>query len=123
MTLKDFLDTYDNWDGIVKVNDDNLNTIAKDNIITIMETRKDLYDKEVVAFGFYDGELTIRIVQIAMKTLQVDGNGGKLVSYVGCDFNNPSISIAYETSKGDQIDIAYVEIKGEDENKDIDVYI
>ena len=61
MKFKKFLELYDNWNGIMVVNDGNLNCIVRDNTLTIFETRKDLYEKEVVAFGFYDNELFVRV--------------------------------------------------------------
>lgn len=61
MKFKKFLELYDNWNGITTVNDNNLKRIVRDNTLTIFETRKDLYEKEVVAFGFYDNELFARV--------------------------------------------------------------
>lgn len=66
MKFKVFLDMYDDWNGTTKVNDDNLNCIVKARTMDIgfNDTDTDysyLYDKEVVAFGFYDGELCIRV--------------------------------------------------------------
>ena len=61
MKFKKFLELYDNWNGIMVVNDGNLNCIVRDNTLTIFETRKDLYEKEVIAFGFYDNELFVRV--------------------------------------------------------------
>ena len=61
MNFKNFLDMYDNWNGAITVNDNNLDVIVSGKTSTIMETRADLFDKEVVAFGFYDGELTVRV--------------------------------------------------------------
>ena len=61
MNFKKFLEMYDNWNGITVVNDDNLKAIIKGNTCEIYETRKDLYDKEIIAFGFYDEELCVRI--------------------------------------------------------------
>jgi len=61
MNFKDFLEMYDNWNGIVIVNDDNLKRIAKDKGFLIYENHKELYERKVIAFGFYDNELCIRI--------------------------------------------------------------
>lgn len=61
MKFKQFMDMYDNWNGTLVVNDDNLDCIIKDRTLTIMETRKDLYEKKVIAFGFYDGEFCVRV--------------------------------------------------------------
>ena len=55
------MEIYDDWNGITRVNDDNLNTIVVDKTVNIMETRPDLFDRKVVAFGFYDGELCVRV--------------------------------------------------------------
>lgn len=61
MNFKEFMELYDNWNGITTVNDNNLDVIVSGKTSVIMETRTDLFDKEVVAFGFYDGELTVRV--------------------------------------------------------------
>lgn len=61
LNFKTFMEMYDNWNGITKVNDNNLKTIVKDKTLTIMENRQDLFERKVIAFGFYDGELTVRV--------------------------------------------------------------
>lgn len=61
MNFKDFMEMYDNWNGVTRVNDNDLNMIVEDRTNIIMDNRKDLYDKEVVAFGFYDGLMTVRV--------------------------------------------------------------
>lgn len=70
MNLREFLNLYDNWNGTTKVNDDNLDTIVIGNTLRIMEciptlNRVENYEKlfkmEVVAFGFYDNELCVRV--------------------------------------------------------------
>lgn len=73
MKLKDFIKLYDNWNGVIVVNDDNLNCIIKARINALMlrvatgktDSEKydidDLMNKTVVAFGFYDNELCVRI--------------------------------------------------------------
>lgn len=61
MNFKNFMELYDNWNGVTTVNDDDLNIIVTGKTSVIIETRADLFDKEVVAFGFYDGELTVRV--------------------------------------------------------------
>lgn len=61
MKFKNFLELYDDWNGITVVNDNKLNIITKDHTVNIYDSRKDLCDKEIVAFGFYNGELTVRI--------------------------------------------------------------
>ena len=61
MSFKNFMDMYDNWNGVARVNDNKLNMIIEERTNILMDTRKDLYDKEVVAFGFYDGLMTVRV--------------------------------------------------------------
>ena len=60
MKLREFLNMYDNWNGIICVNDDNLNCIIKGNPYVVL-SYGNLYDMEVVAFGFYDNELCVRV--------------------------------------------------------------
>lgn len=61
MNFKEFMELYDNWNGVTRVNDDNLNMIVEGNTCRIYEENEDLHEKEVVAFGFYDGILTVRV--------------------------------------------------------------
>lgn len=61
VNFKEFMDMYDDWNGITVVNDDDLNPIIKDKTLVIMESREDLFNKEVVAFGFNDGEFCVRV--------------------------------------------------------------
>lgn len=61
MTFKNFMDLYDNWNETLVVNDNNLNPIVKGNVLDIMDSEQYLFKKEVIAFGFYDNELTVRI--------------------------------------------------------------
>ena len=72
MTVRELMYLYDNWNGIVVINDDNLKRIVKgtgDDImycVAFLEPDASVgYAKllrmEVVAFGFYDGELCIRV--------------------------------------------------------------
>ena len=62
MNFKDFMELYDNWNGTdIIVNDNNLDVIVSGDTSTIMETRTDLFDKEVVAFGFFYEELVVRV--------------------------------------------------------------
>lgn len=58
MKLRDFVALYDNWNGILVVNDDNL--IVKDKVEVAL-SHGNVYEKEVVAFGFYDNELCVRV--------------------------------------------------------------
>lgn len=60
MKLRDFVNLYDNWNGILIVNDDNLKPIVKDKVEVALSYRS-VYEKEVVAFGFYDNELCVRV--------------------------------------------------------------
>lgn len=61
MRFKDFLEMFDDWNAIVVVNNDNLECIARDQGMRIYENHKELFNQEVVSFGFYDNELCIRI--------------------------------------------------------------
>ena len=61
MIFKDFMNYYDNWNGTTRINDDNLECIVEGRTNIIMDTRPDLLEREVVAFGFYDGELVVRV--------------------------------------------------------------
>lgn len=60
MKLREFLYMYDNWNGIVCVNDDSLNLITKGKPDIVL-SYKNVYEMEVVAFGFYDDELCVRV--------------------------------------------------------------
>ena len=60
MKLRDFVDLYDNWNGILVVNDDNLDQIVKGKV-EIAVCYGNVYEKEVVAVGFYDNELCVRV--------------------------------------------------------------
>ena len=61
MNFKEFMDLFDNWNDITKVNDDNLNVIIRHKTLHIMENCKELFDLKVVSFGYYDGELSVRL--------------------------------------------------------------
>lgn len=73
MKLKEFINMYDNWNGTTKVNDDNLDTIVIGRTMDIMECMEnfnpttkvknyaELFEMEVVSFGFYDDELCVRV--------------------------------------------------------------
>ena len=61
MNFKKFMEMYDNWNGITRVNDNKLNLIIEEETHVIMDTRADLFNKNVVAFGFYDGVVTVRV--------------------------------------------------------------
>lgn len=63
MRLRDLLDLYDNWDDDIVINNNELDPILKGRIFTLYDDG-DLdrfLDCRVVAFGFYDGEITVRI--------------------------------------------------------------
>lgn len=60
MKLRDFVDLYDNWNGILVVNDEDLNPIVKNEVEAAL-SYENVHEKEVVAFGFYDDELCVRV--------------------------------------------------------------
>lgn len=60
MRLKEFLEMYDNWNGDVVINDDELNPIIRGRPSYILFWGN-VDEKEVIAFGFYDGELAVRV--------------------------------------------------------------
>lgn len=60
MKCKEFLEMYDNWNSDAVINDDELNPIIKGRPDRILSC-SNLGEKEVVAFGFYDGELCVRV--------------------------------------------------------------
>lgn len=60
MKLRDFVNLYDNWNGILVVNDDNLDPIVKGEVEVAL-SYENVNEKEVVAFGFYDNELCVRV--------------------------------------------------------------
>lgn len=51
---------YDNWNGDVVINDDELKSIIK-GLPSYILFWGNVDEKEVVAFGFYDGELAVRV--------------------------------------------------------------
>lgn len=61
MNFKKFMDMYDNWNGFTRVNDNKLKVIIEEKTHVIMDTREDLFNKKVIAFGFYDGVMTVRV--------------------------------------------------------------
>lgn len=67
MRFKKFMEMYDNWNAVVRVNNHKLKTIIEEKAFVIMDTRPDLFQKQVVAFGFYDGVMTIRIKDVKTK--------------------------------------------------------
>ena len=60
MKCRDFLDMYDNWNGTVCINNDNLDLIVKGDPYVVL-SYKNVSEMEVVAFGFYDNELCVRV--------------------------------------------------------------
>ena len=60
MKFKKFMDLFDNWNGVTRVNDDHLECIVEDRTLNVAE-REDLHNMEVVAFGFYDNVLCVRV--------------------------------------------------------------
>lgn len=60
MKLCEFMNLYDNWNGILVVNDDNLNPIAKGEIPIVLFSGG-VYNMEVISFGFHDNELCVRV--------------------------------------------------------------
>jgi hypothetical protein len=60
MRLEEFLEMYDNWNSDVVINDDELNPIIRGRPSYILSWGN-VGGKKVVAFGFYDGELAVRV--------------------------------------------------------------
>ena len=60
MRLEEFLEMYDNWNHAVVINDDELCPIVQGPHSYILSCGT-VGGKEVVAFGFYDGELCVRV--------------------------------------------------------------
>lgn len=72
MTLKKFLDLFDNWNVNIFIKNDELDYITEMKIADLMangrfqfkgmnEELMRMLDSEVLAFGFYDGELCVRV--------------------------------------------------------------
>ena len=63
-TLRDFLDLYDNWNGTLVINDEDCehyDTVNFSNLTTWLCDHTDVANARVMAFGFYDGELCVRV--------------------------------------------------------------
>ena len=74
MIVKELIDLFDNWNIPIVINDNNLNCISKvQRISDFIENRKPLLKEKVVSFGFYDGELCIRIDYI-LKSKRIKSN-------------------------------------------------
>ena len=71
MNLKEFIDMYDNPNSKVVVNNNRLKRIAADRawLIYALTDDEDIRKMEVVAFGHYDDELTIRVNIFTNKEL------------------------------------------------------
>lgn len=66
MTFGAFMEMYDDWNGSICVNDDNLLLIIKGNTANVMNMVNNgflqyLKNVQVVSFGFYDDELCVRL--------------------------------------------------------------
>ena len=64
ITVNDLLELYDNWSNKVRINyvvDGIWKILAEDSIIVIMAKEKELIQREVMAFGFHDDIITIRV--------------------------------------------------------------
>lgn len=64
MTLENFLNLYDNWNGTLIINDKILNRFATVRLVTIdtwLKEHSRAAKAQVMAFGFYDREICIRI--------------------------------------------------------------
>ena len=62
--LKDFLKLYDNWNGYTVIKDKNLELYARLKTVSLAENEdvnSRALNAEVLSFGFYDKELTIRV--------------------------------------------------------------
>lgn len=73
MKFEQFMEMYDNWNGNTRVDDGTLEVVVKGNTMDIMErlvqfgertkvkSYDELFNMEVVSFGFYDNELRVRV--------------------------------------------------------------
>lgn len=64
MKVKDLFELFDNWNIIAVINDNDLNCVKKEKIYYFFDNNNNLLDYEIVCFGFYDGEITIRIKDV-----------------------------------------------------------
>lgn len=60
MRLEEFLEMYDNWNDDIVINDDELCPIIKGPPSYILLCGN-IGGKEVVAFGFHDNKLCVRV--------------------------------------------------------------
>lgn len=93
MTIKELLEMYDNWNGITKLNDCNLNCFAKDKTWKIAEN-DELTAKEVVSFGFCDNEFCIRVSKEAKDLIEC--YVGNYVAYKEFDRTKITTKANYE---------------------------
>jgi len=64
MTVSELLELFDNWDIPVVINDNMLVCALRyTRIADFANSKHPLLKAEVVSFGFYNGELTIRVNQ------------------------------------------------------------
>ena len=61
MKFKELMDNFEDWNITLVVNDNNLNRIANDIAWKVIENNPSFHNREVVIFGFYDGEMTVRL--------------------------------------------------------------
>ena len=62
MTLKEFVELHDDGNRTLCINDKNLKKVWSGKIIDFQNCKwKPIINAEVMAFGFYDNELTVRI--------------------------------------------------------------
>ena len=61
MKLGTFLEMYGNWNVKALINDNSMNKIVQDRTINIYEQRKDLLERTVLTFNFYNGIIIIII--------------------------------------------------------------
>ena len=62
--LRNLLDLYDNWNGTLVINDRNCDRYATVNFANLNEwlhEHRTVANAKVMAFGFYDGELCVRV--------------------------------------------------------------
>ena len=69
MKFKDFIEAYDDWEDAININNNDLERIISccnvaeltfhDGIL--FNEYKNLIDKEVISFGFWEGELYVRL--------------------------------------------------------------
>ena len=64
ISLRDLVVLYDNWNGNLVVNDKNCDLYARvqlNNVTKWLNEHKTVAEAKVMAFGFYDGELCVRV--------------------------------------------------------------